>query len=871
MKKILALLLTFTLVFSTVSYSFGQENDQTAGEDTNDEQVILRPLVILMDYQDYTHEQMVELEDKPHVIGVSYDDYEKERYEEMFFGGDTYIGPDGNEYQTFKSYYEKMSNDKYVIDGDVFGWYMAEKDATYYGAQDQWNSDQRTARDLAIEGLAYISKEEGLDLSIYDSLDPNDIDEDGNTEEPDGEIDCVIVVHAGRGEEWGGGSLGSDAIWPYSHKFTDTWKYDDEASEWYPCKKEVVSYGEETILSDSFLIIEQDFPMGLALHEFGHYLGLPDLYNYTGGTPVDTWSNMDNSYAGPVTGALPSSLGAYCREALTDTVTETAIDIEKYTLEELKKESVKVKLSAADLVSSELTDMIRIDLPTRVTSVIQPPSGDYIYYSTTGNWLENDMTTTIDLTDGTSSELTFKALYDIDPGYDYASVQVRVVGDEDWTAVEGNITTTENLNDETPEDSTDRNPGHGITNDSAGEWVDGTFDLSSFTGSKIELRFFWWTDSNTPELGIYLDDIQVTLDEEVVLLDNADSETSEFTLNGFIKDNGNLYGEHYYLLEYRDHQGFDTSLTYSHHSTEESSYNQGLVVWYIDETWNKANGSINQDNSQHHGRLSVGVVDAGYAPVETLTKGTIKSETASARHQIKDAAFSLILEPVYNFEGKTTRVTDLVRAVQPVFSDKLNYFNPDTNATGLILENYGLDFVVLKENTDDRTMTVQISTKASVQETDVLIEYVKTENATVSIKFGSDHDDVLYAMAYGENLTSDQHLVKLTLNAGVYTGVIMDGYKIGAIVLEDDGVYQGIYNNQVFNYGVDFTNLPNQVTVKEEDSEELTTHTVVAGQTLAQIAAMYNINLGQLKKMNPSVKNKHLIFPKQVLNVPENK
>ena len=56
---------------------------------------------------------------------------------------------------------------------------------------------------------------------IYHSLinfDQYDVNGDGNQNEPDGVIDHLMVIHAGVGQEAGGGKLGDDAIW--SHRWT---------------------------------------------------------------------------------------------------------------------------------------------------------------------------------------------------------------------------------------------------------------------------------------------------------------------------------------------------------------------------------------------------------------------------------------------------------------------------------------------------------------------------------------------------------------------------------------------------------------------------------------------------------------------------
>ena len=47
--------------------------------------------------------------------------------------------------------------------------------------------------------------------------DRYDYDNDGNFDEPDGYIDHFQAVHAGEGEDAGGGAQGEDAIW--SHRW----------------------------------------------------------------------------------------------------------------------------------------------------------------------------------------------------------------------------------------------------------------------------------------------------------------------------------------------------------------------------------------------------------------------------------------------------------------------------------------------------------------------------------------------------------------------------------------------------------------------------------------------------------------------------
>lgn len=58
---------------------------------------------------------------------------------------------------------------------------------------------------------------------------------------------------------------------------------------------------------------------------------------------------------------------------------------------------------------------------------------------------------------------------------------------------------------------------------------------------------------------------------------------------------------------------------------------------------------------------------------------------------------------------------------------------------------------------------------------------------------------------------------------------------------------------------------------KDTDTHQETsgTYTVVRGDTMTKIAKAHGITLGELKRLNPQVKNANLIYPGQILNVPK--
>ena len=125
------------------------------------------------------------------------------------------------------AYYQRQSSGRYTVNGDVTDWVQVPYNAANYGSNycggivcdrtwqfvndsiDAWYNAQIDAGKTPAEIDAYLAQ--------FDVWDRYDIDGDGNFNEPDGYIDHFQSVHAGEGEETGGGAQGTDAIW--SHRW----------------------------------------------------------------------------------------------------------------------------------------------------------------------------------------------------------------------------------------------------------------------------------------------------------------------------------------------------------------------------------------------------------------------------------------------------------------------------------------------------------------------------------------------------------------------------------------------------------------------------------------------------------------------------
>jgi immune inhibitor A len=651
--------------------------------DTNPKKVNI--LTLLVDFSDYKHNSI-----QPEESDMYYKDYSHKHFEDMIFGDNGYEGPNGENFISMKQYYLEQSGGSLIIEGKVAGWYTLPQTAAWYGTPlldddgNELDNDSRP-RNAVAHALALAAKDPNLDLAEFDKEDIYDLDGDGDVNEPDGIIDYLMVLHAGVGQEAGGGSLGDDAIW--SHRWNLGGLYKIPGTNYY---------------AYDYTIEPEDGAAGVFAHEFGHNLGLPDEYDtqYTSaaGEPISMWSIMSSgSWAGTIGGTEPTGFSPYAKEffqAVYGGNWQKAVTLDYDTL---SKAGARVTLRQAD----EEGQVVRISLPEKAHVLTTPTSGQYAYWGGKGHDgapILTNMTANVDLTGKTAAELRFKTWYDIEESWDFASVQVREVGTEKWTYLQSSITTTEH------HPQADVVVPHGITGASNG-WVDGIFDLSAFAGKNIEVKIEYATDAYSFGAGMYVDDIQVLADNAVVLSDDAEG-TAKFTLNGFEANTGTVYAPHHYLVEWRNHHGVDTGLAHIGVLGQNLSYDPGMVVWYVDDYYT--------DNwtGVHPGEGYLGVVDADQNSILwKFADGKTAPTLASGRYQMHDAAFSKDKEAAItvNTDAELGRSpVDSYRFTEPSFSDRTDYSNTEIPALGRNIPKLGLTIQVTNQAKDNSSATITI-------------------------------------------------------------------------------------------------------------------------------------------------------------------
>jgi len=184
-------------------------------------------------------------------------DHDQDYFEDLAFG----------ETNSMWEYFDEVSRGQLNIQGDIYGPYTLDGDAADYG-------------------------DENLEF-VRDSVEIADDDIDYRN------YDAVMVIHSGPGEESSGNS---DDVWSIHWPSANIGTEDDGF-----VIKEITQAPEyETIVGENN-------PLGVWCHEFGHELGLPDLYDTDGSSAgIGDWGIMASGSWGN-NGETPVYMSAWSR------------------------------------------------------------------------------------------------------------------------------------------------------------------------------------------------------------------------------------------------------------------------------------------------------------------------------------------------------------------------------------------------------------------------------------------------------------------------------------------------------------------------------------------------------------------------------
>src|SRR3954454_7473879 len=354
-------------------------------------------------------------------------DFSQPYYENLLFNK--------SQHPSMANWYLEQSYGRFSVDGYVSDWLQVPNNEAAYGSN--YCGDIVCSRDigrfLVDQAAAWCKEQTGLGksqadidamLASFDVWDRYDYDGDGNFDEPDGYIDHFQSVHAGEGEETGGGAQGTDAIW--SHRsYANAGTFSEPGPT---VGTDVVPFGGLPIACSSkwigdYTIEPENGGVGVFSHEFGHDLGLPDEYDTSGNT-----GGAENSTAW----WTPWSQGSYG--------TVNGIDLGSAPVDATQWERLvlgwsngtfvnagdkaSVKLSQSSINTKQAQSLVVVLPDKKVTKDVgEPASGGKFYYSGAADDLNTTMTRSVTLPSG-SATLTAKARWNIEEGFDYAYLMV---------------------------------------------------------------------------------------------------------------------------------------------------------------------------------------------------------------------------------------------------------------------------------------------------------------------------------------------------------------------------------------------------------------------------------------------------------------
>jgi immune inhibitor A len=176
--------------------------------------------------------------------------------------------------KTMRTYFRENSFGRFDLDGEVFGPWTLEQPVASYRYQ---TGDDTTKVQQLIRGLLDAAKNR-VDFKSFDQFNP------AGDAKPDGQVDHLGIVFAG----------GFEDIWPHRSGGSDF----------------AVAGGLKV---GGYFIMPAGAPLGTWVHEFGHDLGLPDLYDVTERSHgIGRWGLMAaGSWAD--NGNTPTHLSAWCK------------------------------------------------------------------------------------------------------------------------------------------------------------------------------------------------------------------------------------------------------------------------------------------------------------------------------------------------------------------------------------------------------------------------------------------------------------------------------------------------------------------------------------------------------------------------------
>ena len=244
-------------------------------------------LVILIDFPDYRwyHQNDANFNNADSI-------YSTQHFKDMLFSVGTYKAPYSQSDYTgsMRDFFLENSYGQFEVTGVTTVWYTAPENLDFYAnANSGFGLYPNSSRKLVEEAVAFADPD--IDFSEFDNNN-------------DGLVDALFVVHAGPGAEE-----------IYTVNFPDHAKY------LWSHKASISTLNLDGVNVRDYSLEPGNGTIGVFCHEFGHALGLPDLYDTDGSSEgIGEWGLMAGGgwcyRSGDPLGTSPSHFTAWSKERL---------------------------------------------------------------------------------------------------------------------------------------------------------------------------------------------------------------------------------------------------------------------------------------------------------------------------------------------------------------------------------------------------------------------------------------------------------------------------------------------------------------------------------------------------------------------------
>lgn len=228
------------------------------------------------------------------------------------------------------NYYDEVSYGQLNAVGNSTPWFTVPEQMREYGEDSLSGVDDLHGPVYRLVTDAVILADASVDFSQYDN--------DG-----DGVVDHVAVVHAGQGQE---SSTNTNTIW--SHRWAVL-----DADTSAPGNQELIVDGVQVYW---YTMQSEYSPMGVFAHEFGHDLGLIDLYDTEDDSKgIGSWGLMgEGAWLGTPAGSEPSHPCAWSKIELGWVIPfEVLAPLEAETIPDVETFPVIYKLPIAETLAGD--------------------------------------------------------------------------------------------------------------------------------------------------------------------------------------------------------------------------------------------------------------------------------------------------------------------------------------------------------------------------------------------------------------------------------------------------------------------------------------------------------------------------------------